>query len=429
MEAKPNATWVRVSEIIEKDTDDLVNLCLLLSGIPSPAGKERKVCEAVVAWFKSAGIRSWTQRITEDSANAVAQIKGSGNGKSLIFDAHLDTGAPGSVGRGDDAKRMETGFAEKGMLYGWGIVNDKAQVAAFMIAARALHKAGIQLGGDLTVVGAAFETGDPSVDEFQGIDRPGEGFGSRWLIDRGIVADYALVGETTNFGLVTVECGYVQLKIEVYGRPLYTPRLVRGKAWHESPNAFEKAGHIVQALEEWAIRYEEREKTPHAGGVINPKAQILGIRGNGPSGLNGDTCQIYLEVWILPGRDPRAVLSEIRVLVQNFKIDHEVSMYHWSRGYYAKNAELLIDSIRQAHSYLFGTEPPAPPSATLSMWRDINAFNEVGIPSICYGPARQKEMYTYEQNRAMKISDLVAATKVYALTAMSICGAAKKASQ
>ena len=81
MEAKPNAAWVRVSEIIEKDTDDLVNLCLLLSGIPSPAGKERKVCEAVVAWFKSAGIRSWTQRITEDSANAVAQIKGSGNGK------------------------------------------------------------------------------------------------------------------------------------------------------------------------------------------------------------------------------------------------------------------------------------------------------------------------------------------------------------
>ena len=66
---------------------------------------------------------------------------------------------------------------------------------------------------------------------------------------------------------------------------------------------------------------------------------------------------------------------------------------------------------------------PKPPPATISMWRDLNAFNEVGIPSICYGPPRQKETYTYEQNRAMKIKDLVSASKIYAYTAMRICGA------
>ena len=55
------------------------------------------------------------------------------------------------------------------------------------------------------------------------------------------------------------------------------------------------------------------------------------------------------------------------------------------------------------------------------MWRDINMFNEVGIPSICYGPPRHPEPYSDPGNRAVKIDDLVAATKVYALTAMAIC--------
>ena len=65
---------------------------------------------------------------------------------------------------------------------------------------------------------------------------------------------------------------------------------------------------------------------------------------------------------------------------------------------------------------------PAPPSAETSMWRDLNVFNEVGIPSICYGPPRQREPVSGAGNRAMKIADLVQATKVYALTAMDLCG-------
>ena len=56
------------------------------------------------------------------------------------------------------------------------------------------------------------------------------------------------------------------------------------------------------------------------------------------------------------------------------------------------------------------------------MWRDLNVFNEVGIPSICYGPPRQREAMSGAGNRAMKIADLVQATKVYALAALELCG-------
>jgi len=56
------------------------------------------------------------------------------------------------------------------------------------------------------------------------------------------------------------------------------------------------------------------------------------------------------------------------------------------------------------------------------MWRDVNMFNEVGIPSICYGPPRGQEPYSDDGNRAVRAPDMVAATKVYALTAMNLCG-------
>ena len=57
------------------------------------------------------------------------------------------------------------------------------------------------------------------------------------------------------------------------------------------------------------------------------------------------------------------------------------------------------------------------------MWRDLNVFNEVGIPSVCYGPPRQREADERRtNNRAMSTADLITATKIYALTILALCG-------
>lgn len=261
------------------------------------------------------------------------------------------------------------------------------------------------------------------MDDHQGINYPGEGFGSRWLIDRGIVPDYALIGETSGFGIVAAECGVAQLKVRVPGRSIYTPRLIRGKTWQENPNPFARATYIGQALEEWAVRYEKRSRVEFYGGEIVPKAQMVGMRGGRGSGQGGSYCDIYLDIRLAPGADPRAIRRELRDLTRSQGLECEVLLYQWSRGYIAQNADPLIDAVKEAHRSVFGgADPPAPPTPEVSMWRDLNAFNEVGIPSICYGAPRQHEPYTDAQDRAMKISDLVKATQVYALTAMNLCG-------
>lgn len=408
--------------MIERDRQELVDLCIKLGNTPSPHGKEKRVGEAVLDWLKQNGIRGTLQFITEESVNAVATIPGSGNGTSLILNAHMDTGPELGPDATEADKKIEGAWTEGDLIFGKGVINDKAQLCAFLIAARAIKRSGIRLRGDLTLTAVAFETGGPSVDEFQGVNHPGEGFGSKWVVDRGVTADYALVGETSGFGIVRAECGAVWLKVRVKGREVYTPRLERGESIKENPNAFAKAAHVILALEKWAIQYQQKEKLEFEGGAIIPKAQVMNVRGTGGVSQASPVCEIYLDVRLVPGRKPETVKKDVERVVHSLGIDFEISAFQYSRGHIAQNAEPLIGAIEESHRYVFGAEPPLPPSAEVSMWRDLNVFNEVGIPSVCYGPPRQREPLSGAQNRAMKISDLVAATKVYALTALLVCG-------
>ncbi|MBI4525832.1 MAG: M20/M25/M40 family metallo-hydrolase [Deltaproteobacteria bacterium] len=417
-----NPFFDKLSEIIDRDREELVELCLKLGNTPSPHGKERSVGELVVDWLKNNGINAYLQSITDQSVNAIGVLPGDGQGASLILNAHLDTGPELEPDASEAARKIEGGWVDGELIFGKGVINDKAQLCAFMIATRAIKKAGIRLKGDLTITGVAFETGAPSVDGFQGVNYPGEGFGSKWAVDRGVTADYALVGETSGFGIIKAECGAVWLKIRVKGRDLYTPRLERGSSLRDHPNAFVKAARVISALEEWAIHYEQKEKVEFSGGTIIPKAQVINVRGEGAVSRPSPCCDIYMDVRLAPGKRPNTVKKDIEQLIRGLDIDCEVSAFQYSRGHIVKNAEALVTALEDAHGYLFGTEPPLPPSAEVSMWRDVNVFNEVGIPSVCYGPPRQREPLSGAQNRAMKISDLVSATKVYAMTVLLVCG-------
>jgi acetylornithine deacetylase/succinyl-diaminopimelate desuccinylase-like protein len=409
-------------KIVENDRQELVDLCLKLGNMASPHGKERKIGEAVLDWLKQSGIQGSLQFITEESVNAVATIPGSGNGTSLILNAHMDTGPELDLDATEAERKIETAWTEGELLFGKGVINDKAQLCAFMIAARAIKKSGIRLKGDLTITAVAFETGSPSVDRLQGINHPGEGFGTKWVVDRGVTADYALVGETSGFGIVKAECGAVWIKVRIKGREVYTPRLERGSSIRENPNVFAKAAHVILALEEWAVHYQQKETIEFAGGTIVPKAQVVNVLGSSGVDQLSYRCDVYLDVRLVPGKKPEAVKKDVDRLIRGLGIDFEISAFQYSRGHIAQNAEPLIGAIEEAHRYVFGAEPPLPPSAEVSMWRDLNVFNEVGIPSVCYGPPRQRDALSGAQNRAMKISDLVAATKVYALAILNLCG-------
>ncbi len=406
----------RVTQVIDDDRQDLIDLCLRVGNLPDYAGHTLAIGETVVDWFSDAGVKAYLQHMTDTAVNAIGELPGTGAGKSLIMNAHMDAGEPPPPDAPASEVRMRGTWVDGDMLYGRGMINDKAQLCAEMVALRALKKAGVELGGTLTVMGVDYETGAPSVDEHQGIAYPGEGFGTEWAVNRGILADYALVGETSEFTIIAADAGDLRLRISVKGRRVYTPRLIRGDAWSENPNPHEKAAHLIVALEEWARRYQEREVMEFWGGTIIPKAQVQQIR------TSDDYAYVYLDVRLAPGRKPLPIVHEIQMLAEELGLESEVVPYEYKRGYIAEGADELIDALKKAHGTVLGGEPGQPAPPVLSMWRDNNVFNELGIPSVCYGPRRQRETMTNEGNRAMLVDDLVAATKVYALTAMHLCG-------
>jgi hypothetical protein len=54
------------------------------------------------------------------------------------------------------------------------------------------------------------------------------------------------------------------------------------------------------------------------------------------------------------------------------------------------------------------------------MWRDVNIFNEVGVPAATFGFPRESALGLKE--KFVEIDDLVDCAKMYALVALNICG-------
>ena len=89
------------------------------------------------------------------------------------------------------------------------------------------------------------------------------------------------------------------------------------------------------------------------------------------------------------------------------------------KGYEGKNVEPLVDAIRRAHEKVRGSEPPPIDTPETSMWRDINIFNEVGIPAATFGMPRKSAPDVAQ--KFVEVGDIIDAAKMYALVALQIC--------
>lgn len=425
---------------IEEDRQDLIDLCLDLGNRRDYPGQERDVGEAVAGWLRAAGVSVRTQTLSQDSVNVIGTIRGTGDraggGRSLILNAHMDTQGAAPAGDEEIERKIRGAWTEDGLLYGRGLANDKAQLAAELIAARAIAASGVTLKEDLLVTAVAQETSAPTDEpdalrDWSGIgpaiSQVREGHGARWLVEQGVVADYALVAEVSDFTVTVGQAGYLRLRISVPGNIPYTPGLDRGNGIAGNPNPFERAAHVMVALEEWARRYEAENHQEFWGGTFVPKAQIHEVAGSGPAWTEmQDFCHIFFDIRLTPDAVPAEISNSVRRRLEPLALDCEMVPYDYRRGYIAANCEPLLDALKSAHKAVLGGDLELASSRMISMWRDANAFNEAGIAAIGYGPPTQDAIGAglAGATRPIAIDDLLATAKVIALTALAICGVA-----
>jgi acetylornithine deacetylase/succinyl-diaminopimelate desuccinylase-like protein len=410
-------------KVIEKiDEKELVELATGLGNVTAPSGYEQPMADYVEDWLRKNGFHCYQQKVCEGRSNTIGVLRGKGGGKTLIFNSHLDSdmgipALPGAPIPPGPKIRIEGR-----RIFGKTVQNDRGPMAAFMIASKAIKNANIAVRGDVIMTMVVGEIGMGPIDEFQGSKYIGKGYGSRHAVAHGIMGDYALVAESTDFGVTWVEAGAAYFKVTLHGTGYYTPRLPLRGALKETPNPIVKMATVIHTIEEWAARYEKNHQVEYPVGIMVPKVAIGAIRGGLPfaPSLGVDTCSVYVDVRVPPPTSFAEVEKELKDAVLSAGFGGDVELYMARKGYEGKNVEPLVESIRKSHRTLRGTECPPVNTPEISMWRDVNIFNEVGIPSATFGFPRKTEPGLNE--KFVEIEDLVDCSRMYALTALDICG-------
>jgi acetylornithine deacetylase/succinyl-diaminopimelate desuccinylase-like protein len=406
---------------IQFDQDELVRLTLDLCNIESPAGHEAEVGDFIFEWMRKEDFAPRKIGMFPDRFNVLGTLPGAGDGYSLIFNSHMDTGRSKADRwsiRAPDARINHAAWRDGDTLHGEGVVNDKGPMAAFLIAAKAVKASGIPLRGDLLLSAVPGEIGYEAVDEFESPQYLSKEVGTRYLIQHGGVADFALVAEGTDFRYAAIEAGKAFFKITIHGADqFYTPFVPDAEIDAAHPNAIVRAALFVPKLQAWARQYERRFVYRSKDGTIVPKAMIGAIRGGNPYHVTrtSELCALYLDCRLTPESDPLALRRELTELLASCDQSGTVELFLYRRSYGAGDTTILLDGLRGAHRATIGGELEIAAPVFSSMWRDVLIFNEMGIPSITYGPPR-----SFRQ-QAMKIADLARAAEVYARLAIDVC--------
>jgi acetylornithine deacetylase/succinyl-diaminopimelate desuccinylase-like protein len=418
-----------VCSAVDALRDDLTKLGLDLGNIEAPLGKERDAGNHVYDWMAQNNFHPERIGAYDDRFNVIGRVPGTGGGLSLSFNSHLDT----IMSREDTSRFIDANdriyheaWLDDGKIYGYPLVNCKGPMTCWLIAAKALQDARVRLKGDIVLSAVCGELCGDSVDEFQGHDYLGNDIGTRFAITHGAISHFALVAEATNFKPAWVEAGKLFMKITVFAGPSrYTPYVPRPLPALKNPNAIVRMAKLIEAIEEWADEYEKRYTKTYSGGTVVPKAVIGAIRGGVPFKVYRipELCSIYLDIRLNPDTKPLVIQEELEAIVAKLGIKAEIRPFLYRRGFNAEGIEPLRDSLETAHQSIIG-KPSEPAGAQeCSMWRDINPYNELGIPSLTYGCGAGAG----GGNTYFTVEDMIKTAKIYALTAMELCNRGTKA--
>lgn len=428
MTNKRNLTTGAENILSRIDERELIDLAVELGNIYSPTGQEGPACEYVYGWLEDNGFDPQKIGVFEDRYNVVGRLPGVGGGRSLVFNSHLDT----IMSREDATMYIDpqldvyhkAWLDDERRIWGFPVVNCKGPMACWMIAAKAIKESGVELMGDLLLTHVVGEIDQEPVDEFQGHDFLAEDIGARYMISHGALADFALVAEATEFKPGWVEAGKVFLKITVAAGPSrYTPYVQHAEDLGESSNAIARMAKFVERFERWAADYERRYTWECPGGTVIPKASIGAIRAGRPYKIyrQPELCSIYLDIRLNPATNPLDIVEELHQVAAEANADAEIRPFLYRRGYEAQGIDPLLDAVKEAHTAILDRPVETPGSPEVSMWRDTNPFNELGIPSLTYGPGAGAG----GGNQFFTVDEMVEAAQIYALTALRICNTEK----
>jgi acetylornithine deacetylase/succinyl-diaminopimelate desuccinylase-like protein len=393
-----NSIKLGVQKAIDKD--DVTKLCRELVRIPSFSGEEGPVAQLLGARLEASGLLT---RI-DQHGNLIAILKGEKPGPKLMLNGHMDV-AP--VGRKELWEREPFGATiENDTLYGRGACDMKAALAAMTVAAGTLWPLRKSLKGDLIL---AF------------ITKEERGNGTLYVLqDKSLVPDLAIIGEPTNMNIALGQRYGSWVELSVSGESVHFqlfPKI-----------GVDAVSNMMDLLQE--IRKMELPKDPRLG-ESDWALTMIEAEPN-QFGLINDRCRVQLivnqaEIGETLEAPSKKLIAKLQNVIDNLKkrkpdLVAEVREVNHLASFYTSpddpRAKPLITSLRQN---IEARTNRTPDLFSWSFCTDAVYFSRFfNAIAVGFGPGL--EFGAHLPTDCVKLSHLIEATEVYALTALDILG-------
>jgi len=392
------------------DEERLVELALRAVSIPSFTGDELPLAEFFRDTFTGMGLQVQVQEIEPGRANVLGIRAGTGGGKTLMLNGHLDTSYSGrEPWLAGIAGFQPQGFVRDGRIYGLGISNMKGALCAYVEAVRALQDSGIRLKGDLLIAAVAGEIEKAQWGDDQGPQFRGYAAGSRYLVSHGGVADVCILGEPTEQKVVLGHFGTIWLRLSTQG-PFVHTAFSEGRL---EENSILRMRAVLDAVTEWIPSWEERMSYRGAKGLVN----VGGIAGGFGWRVSRTPhrTDLFLDLRVPPTTPMAEARREALAFARSLD-GVEAEIYVTAPGSEIAEDHPLVAAIDASHEEVFG----APPERDVTRWfSDASVLTRYGIETVNYGTSSGLPDATFGEN--LEIEGLVRTAEVYARAAARIC--------
>jgi acetylornithine deacetylase len=326
----------------------------------SPEGKgEAEIGAYVANILDSIGLDVKIYEIKPDRVNVIGTLKGTGNGHSLILNAHMDT-----VGVNGMVIDPFNPVIKDGRLYGRGAQDMKGSLAAMIAAVKALVDSGTNLAGDLYVAAVADE-------EYISI-------GTEELIQQ-VNADAAIVTEPTNLTIGRAHRGFIWYDVETKGRAAH------GSRYQEGVDANMRMGRFLAKLDE--LEVELRHRTPHPL-VGPPSLHAARLQGGTEISIYAADCLLQIERRTIPGESETQVTGELQEIIDRLASQDPTFNAMVKPTFQREPFEISPDApiVLALEKAITQRTGQFPTHTGQSFWTDAALFAGVGIDTILYGP-------------------------------------------
>lgn len=397
----------QIDREIDEERETIVKLCADFVAAPSmsPPGRTTEVAALVRDYLEAYGIRTTQIDFDGEAPNIVGQVPGSGTGKHVVFNAHMDTMQPGDEGQWTVPILKLS--RKDGRLYGLGMGNMKGALAAMCVATAVLKRHDKAFGGLLSMTAVC--------DEVMFGDR-----GAVYLLEKrpDLKGDYLISGEGPGFmGLANAEKGLLWLDIEARSYGGHSSRALTGQT------AVMKLARVLNELDSINDIYATipSELAGISGGENNSGMRVSfntgTISGGGVRSLVATRAVAQIDVRLPPGVTVAHIEEKARTAAKAYSDVTVVNVKSWDASWTGLD-DMLVRTMAKAVAEVRGK--PAEfvvrlPGSDARRWRDL------GVPAACYGPqptlSAGVDDYAEEQ-------DVIDCAKIYARSALALLGPA-----